>query len=174
MFLSPKQIVGAMSVVPGQKVADLGAGPGAFSVALSEYVGERGKVYAVEVQENLFLKLKSEAKKYGNIEAIHGDIERVNGTHIRDSLIDVVILANVMFQLDDKDGCINEIKRITKSGASVVIVDWSDSFSSMGPRPEMIFTEEKARALFESKGFKFVENINAGNHHYGIIFKYEK
>lgn len=174
MFLNPSQIVGALSVLPGQKIADFGAGAGAFAKAISPRIGEKGKVYAVEVQENIFLKLKEETKRLGNVESIHGDIEVLGGTHIRDSLIDTVLLANVMFQMTDKDGCINEIKRILKPGGRVVIIDWTDSFGGMGPRPETVFGEAKARALFENKGFKFVEKVSAGAHHYGIIFTYER
>lgn len=174
MFLNPSQILGAFDILPGQKIADFGAGTGFFTKAISQRVGEKGKVYAVEVQENIFLKLKEETKRLGNVESIHGDIEVLGGTHIRDSLIDTVLIANVMFQMVDKDGCINEIKRILKPGGRVVVIDWTDSFGNMGPRPEMIFGEMKARTFFESKGFKFVEKVSAGAHHYGIIFTYER
>lgn len=176
MFLNPKQIVSALAVTPGLKIADLGAGTGAFSIACAERIGENGKVYAIEVQNNLFLKIKEEikSKHAGNVEPILGDIEVSGGTHISDSLIDVVLLANVMFQIEDKDGCVSEVKRILKSGGRVVIIDWTDSFMGMGPRPESIFDEQKARAFFEAKGFSFVEKINTGEHHYGIILKYEK
>lgn len=176
MFLNPKQIVSALAITPGLKIADLGAGTGAFSVAFSERLGENGKVYSIEVQEPLFLKLKDEIKTrhLSNIEPILADIESRGGTHIIDSLIDVVLLSNVMFQVEDKDGCIEEVKRIIKSGGKVVVIDWTDSFLGMGPRPESIFSEEKARSIFENKGFKFVEKINTGEHHYGIIFTYEK
>lgn len=176
MFLSPKQIVSALTILPGQKVADLGAGTGAFSFEIASRIGEKGKVYAIEVQENLFLKIKNDVhtKHIGNIEVIRGDIERLGGTHIADSLIDIVLLANVMFQVEDKDGCIAEIKRILKPGGKVVVIDWSDSFSSMGPRTEYVFGMDKMRTLFENKNFKFAEKVHAGDHHYGIIFTYEK
>lgn len=174
MFLNPSQIVGSILILPGQKVGDLGAGAGMITKEISNRVGEKGKVYAVEVQENIFLKLKDESKRLGNVEAIHGDIEKIGGTHIRDSILDIAILINVFFQVEDKDTCVKEIKRILKPNGKLAVIDWSDSFSSMGPQNEMLFSEEKARNFFENKGFKFVEKINAGDHHYGIIFMYEK
>jgi len=176
MFVNPKQIVSALAITPGLKVADLGAGIGAFTIPIAERVGENGKVYAVEVQSGLAERLKEEIKRkhLSNIDVIVGDIEVPGGTNVADSIIDLIILANVMFQVEDKDGCISEIARILKPKGKVLMLDWTDSFGGMGPRPENIISKDIARNLFEDKGYKFVEKVSAGEHHYGIIFTYEK
>ena len=176
MFVNPKQIVSALAITPGLKVADLGAGIGAFSIPIAERVGEAGKVYAVEVQSNIAQRLKEETKRkhLDNVEVIVGNIETLRGTKIADKIVDLVVLANVLFQVEDKDGCLSEIARILKPNGKVLILDWTDSFLGMGPRPEYIISPEKARNLFESKGYKFVDKVSAGEHHYGINFTYEK
>lgn len=172
MFTSPEQNILHLSLTEGMRVADFGAGTGFYSKACSPKVGYTGKVYAIEVQKDLVKKLENELKTWGitNVECIWGDIERKGGTKIADHSMDRVIISNVLFQAEDKLGLIDEVKRVLKPGGQVLLIDWSESFGGMGPTPNHVVTESTALELFEKRGFKKVENISAGQHHYGIIF----
>ena len=175
MFTNPEQNILHLGLTDGMRVADFGAGSGFYSKVASAKVGYSGKVYAIEVQKNLVKKLESEIKDWGlsNVECIWGDIERKGGTKISDQSMDAVIISNVLFQVEDKLGLIDEAKRILKKGGNILLIDWNESFEGMGPSPESIVTQTTAKELFEKRGFKFVENISANAHHYGIIFTYE-
>lgn len=176
MFSNPEQNIAQLGLLDGMTVADFGAGTGAYSKAAANKVGYTGKVYAIEVQKDLVKKLESEIKQWGisNVECIWGNIEKRHGTNLADHSVDAVIISNVLFQADDKLGLIDEAKRILKQGGKILFIDWSDSFSGMGPNPDHVITEDKARELFLKRGFKTVENIRAGAHHYGIIFSYNE
>lgn len=153
-------------------MADLGAGVGAYTIPAAQAVGERGRVYAVEVQRELVTKLKVnvEHARLENIEYLWGNIEQRGGTHIGDELVDFVILANVLFQVADKVGLISEARRIMKKGGKVAVVDWKESFGGIGPALQEVVSEVKAKELFVQHGFQYVRGISAGDHHYGLIF----
>ena len=171
MFSDPEKNIKQFDLREGQHVADLGAGTGACVLAAARAVGSQGKVYALEVQRELLSRIKDEALKnhLGNVEVIWADIEKVGGTKLRNYAVDAAIVSNVLFQIEDRENFIKEIKRILKPGGRVLIVDWSDSFGGLGPQSSAVIPPEKARALFESAGFKFEQVIDAGAHHYGII-----
>ncbi len=173
MFLEPHNVIAQMELQSGMHVADLGAGTGALSVLAAKAVGDLGKVYAIEVQKGLLERLKNHAKeaRAHNVEALWGDIERLNGTHLKDYAVDAVIASNVLFQVGDRNGFVAEIKRILKPGGKLLLIDWGESFGGMGPHKDHVVTETAARSLFEKAGFQFVKKIDAGAHHYGIIFK---
>jgi ubiquinone/menaquinone biosynthesis C-methylase UbiE len=175
MFSSPEQNILRLSLTEGMRVADFGAGTGFYSKACSPRVGMTGKIFAIEVQKDLVKKLETELRNWGisNVECVWGDIERRGGTKLSDGSIDVVIVSNVLSLTEDRVGLIEETKRILKRGGKVLLIDWTYSFSVDGPKAEKIINEDKARELFEKRGFKFEERINAGANHYGIIFKYE-
>jgi len=61
LIQNPYKIVGKY-VKEGQTVLDLGCGPGMFSLAMAEMVGEKGRVISVDIQEEMLqiLRLKSE------------------------------------------------------------------------------------------------------------------
>ncbi len=174
MFSNPNKNIAQFRLTHGMNVADIGSGSGAYAIAASEIIGD-GVLYAVDVQKEMLSILDSEAKKLrlNNIRTIWGDVEREAGTKIADSVIDACILSNVLFQIDNKDACIVEVKRILKPGGKVLVVDWSDSWSGMGPHKDLVHSEGQTYALFEKHKMKPVEEIMAGDHHYGIIFKYE-
>lgn len=175
MFLNPNQNVAQLGLKEGMVVADFGAGSGAYSKASSLLVGNSGKVYAIEVQKDLVKKLESELKYWSgsNIECIWGDIEKLRGTKIADRSIDAVIVANVLFQVPDKLGLIDEARRILKKNGKVLLVEGSASLGGIGPDPSRSIDKKQAEELFTKRGFKLLENISTNDYHYGIIFIHE-
>lgn len=172
MIDDPKRIVKDFMVREGSVVADFGVGYGLYAYALSEAVGETGKVYAVDIQKNMLERLKKEADEKGikNIEIIWGDVEVVGGTKLRAESVDTVVVVNVLFQIEAKAGLVHEAARIMKTGGKLLLIDWTESFGSLGPQPNMVVDEATARRVFETGPFEFQKNINAGEHHYGLVF----
>ena len=154
-------------------MADFGSGSGHYTFELSKKVGNSGKVYAIDVQNDLLTRLKTHAKEMGfkNIEVVWGDFEELRGTTLSDGIIDRVVVANVMFQLEEKDIVIKEVKRILKPKGQVFVIDWSDSYNNLGPTANMVVKKDVMITLFESEGFILDKEINVGDHHYGLIFK---
>lgn len=175
MFANPQSNVAQFNLCEGMRVADFGAGSGGYVRAISERVGHTGKVYAIDVQNSLFLKLTEDVKKYPlqNVECILGDVEKKGGSKLADKSMDAIIVSNVLFQVEDKLGLIDEIKRVLKPKGRLLVIDWADSFGGMGPAPMYVVPKIKAEHLFIDRGFRVIENIGAGSHHYGIIFIYE-
>ncbi len=172
-FSDPDKNIEQLSLSDGAVVADLGAGSGFYTMAAAKAVAPSGKVYALDIQQELLSRITKAAHNSGitNIEVVHGDIEKMGGTRIKDSGVDVVIIANVLFQMEDKETFLKEAFRILKSGGRALVVDWADSFGGLGPQPEFVVPMQSARELFEKEGFTFVSSIVAGDHHYGFIFR---
>ncbi|MDO8564983.1 MAG: class I SAM-dependent methyltransferase [bacterium] len=172
-FSDPSHTIAQFDLQSGAHVADLGAGSGALTFAASRAVGGAGRVYAIEVQKDLLERLKNSARheRLHNIEALWGDVERVQGTHLKTATLDAAIASNVLFQVEDREGFAKEIARILKPAGKVLLIDWSGSFGGTGPRSDHVVPEQTARLLFEQQGFRFVRSIQAGAHHYGLIFK---
>lgn len=170
-FTDPETNLNELGVREGMYVADFGAGVGAYTIPLARLVGEYGRVYAVEVQKEFLINIRSATDKQGfsNIEVLWGDIEQLGGTKIKDATVDAVVISNVLFQAEDKPGLIREAKRILKLGGKILIVDWKESFGNLGPTKDAVVPVDTARMLCEKEGFTEKKEFNAGAHHYGII-----
>jgi len=61
----PDQIIEAITLKPGQSIADIGAGGGYFSLRFAKIVGQEGKVYAVDASPDFLEFIKKSAKDEG-------------------------------------------------------------------------------------------------------------
>lgn len=175
MFVNPEQNINLLSLREGMKVADFGASTGFYSKACSKRVGHTGKVYAVEVNKNMVKKLEHDIKEWGitNIECIWGDIEKPHGTKIANNSMDRVIIANVLFQVEDKLGLIDEAKRVLNKNGKILVVDSHISLAPNTYAKHYVINKDRAKELFKSRGFKVEEETLIGEHQYGIIFTHE-
>ncbi len=173
MFADPSSNIEKFGLTPGMKLADLGAGSGAYTIPLAQAVSPNGVVYACEVQKELLTRMKNDAtaQHITNIEYVWSDVEKAVGTKLGDRSMDGVVISNVLFIVEDRPRFLEEVKRIVKPGGHVYFIDWTDSFGGMGPHPDHVITAAQAKALFETYGFTVDKEIDVGAHHYGIIFK---
>ena len=171
-FLDPRITLSPLGLSSGMKVADIGAGSGAYALAAAEAVGDMGLVYAIEVQKELLSKLKREAERRGkhSIHVVWADAEKPGSTGLNDKSADAAIFSNVLFQMEHKDGALEEVKRVLVPKGRVLVVDWAES-GGLGPAPEHLFGKSAARALFEKHGFSFRTEARAGDHHYALVFQ---
>ena len=172
-FVVPEKAATHFHLREGDVVADFGAGSGYFIKVLSKLVGGEGRVYACEIQKNLVETIGDLARRENldNVSVLWGDIEAQDGTKIGDNKLDAAVLVNTLFQIEDRDMAVLEIKRTLRSGGKLFVIDWSESFRGMGPQPGMIITKKDARALFEQHGFVYERSFDTGDHHYGLAFR---
>jgi ubiquinone/menaquinone biosynthesis C-methylase UbiE len=173
MFSDPVKNVEQCGIQPGQDIADFGSGSGLYTISAAKALISTGRVYAIDAQKDLLTKLKNNATKEGlyNVEVVWGDIEKINGSKLREASVDFVFICNVLFQTEEKLNVVREAKRILKPAGKVLVVEWSDSFGGIGPKQNMVVKKEKLITMFEKEGFHKDREISAGSHHYGIIFK---
>jgi ubiquinone/menaquinone biosynthesis C-methylase UbiE len=173
MFSAPEKNIEQLNLRPDMIIADFGCGSGAYTIAAAKALKGGGKIYAIEVQKDLLTRLENTCREehLGNVSYIWGDIEKPGGTKLRDQSVDLVIVSNVLFLAPDKNAIIDEAKRVLHHGGELLVIDWTGSFNNMGPTKEQVFPEAEARKLVEPMGFSFDRMINAGNFHYGMIFK---
>jgi SAM-dependent methyltransferase len=154
-------------------VADFGAGGGFYLKILSDMVGSGGRVFACEIQKNLVEKLAEVVRiqNLPNITPLWCDLEEPHGIKIRDGVLDGAILVNTLFQIDDKETAVMEMRRTMKTGAILYVIDWTESFGGLGPARDHVVSLANARTLFEAHRFRYEREYPAGDHHYGAAFR---
>ncbi|MFT7328154.1 MAG: ubiquinone/menaquinone biosynthesis C-methylase UbiE [Crocinitomicaceae bacterium] len=174
-FSDPRKIVEQLNFLPGQQIADIGSGSGAYTLAIAEKINNNSesesRIFAVDIQQDLLNRLAQEANER-NLTSVHiiwGDIEEGKGTRIRHESLDTVLLVNTLFQLEHRSQACVEAARIIKPGGRIIIIDWSDSFGNIGPKSDHIVSMDTSKLLVEEAGLVFDTSFDAGEHHYGFI-----
>jgi len=114
LFSSPKKYCSYAK--QDQTIADLGCGPGYYTLALAESVGPKGRVYAVDSDEKAIRAVERKAAKrgYHNIEA-HAS-SAANLSFIEDESVDFVLAEGLLCSMapQDHESAVTEIKRILR------------------------------------------------------------
>jgi ubiquinone/menaquinone biosynthesis C-methylase UbiE len=96
----PEDVVRALALPPGARVADIGAGKGYFVPYLSDAVGEDGRVYAVEVEAELTQAMESRFADASNVEVVLGAFE---DPLLPDGQIDLVLVVNTYHHIENRE-----------------------------------------------------------------------
>lgn len=172
-FAHPARNASAFGLREGMHVADFGSGSGAYVLAMAPLVGEAGQVYAVDVQRDLLRRTHTEAQHRGlkQVSVLWADLEQRGATKLAARSLDLVLVSNLLFQLEEKDVPLAEAWRVLKPTGRLVVIDWSDSFNGMGPIKQQVVSKDTALGLVRASGFELDRELDAGAHHYGLVCK---
>jgi ubiquinone/menaquinone biosynthesis C-methylase UbiE len=170
-FVQPSQVVHDFGIEPGMRVADFGAGSGVYTHQIAKLLEQKGRIYAIDIQKDLLRRISNEAAQYNHshVDVIWSDLEHEGGSRLADNFLDVVLMSNVLFQLENKKATLLEAKRILKPSGRLIIIDWSDSFGGLGPHPSQVVTPERALQLIQEVGFTTYRTFATGDNHYGLM-----
>ncbi|KKQ45738.1 MAG: Methyltransferase type 11 [Candidatus Moranbacteria bacterium GW2011_GWC2_37_8] len=170
-FLDPDAIIAQIDVQSGSVVADFGCGPGYFTMPFAKIVGQGGKVYSLDVLPQALETVVGKSKNSGiiNIETKRVNLEKENGSKLESETVDWVVMKDILFQNQKKDIIIAEAHRILKPGGAVIVIEWNQAESAIGPDSEIRIKPEDLKKMFESDKFIMEKDIEAGDFHYAFI-----
>jgi ubiquinone/menaquinone biosynthesis C-methylase UbiE len=96
-------------------------------------------------------------------------LEKENGSKLQAEIADWVIMKDILFQNQNKGIIVKEAYRILKKGGKVILVEWNNAKSAVGPVQEMRFDQVSAEKMFNGSGFIVEKNIEAGHFHYAFV-----
>lgn len=131
LFSNPNKFYRYVS--SGQAVADLGCGPGYYTLALAECVGPEGMVYAVDSDEKVIRAVEKKADKrgYHNIEARASSASDLS--FIEDGSVDFILANGLLCSMAPKhhESAVNEMRRILKPNGQAYLSAAKGLFSYM-------------------------------------------
>jgi ubiquinone/menaquinone biosynthesis C-methylase UbiE len=121
IFRPREKVLEEVEIKPGSAILDFGCGPGSYSLIVSKYVGESGKVYALDIHPLAGKRIQDIAGKKGlkNIETIFSDC----ATGLPDSSIDIILLYDIFHMLGNPDKVLKELYRVLKSNGKLSFSD---------------------------------------------------
>lgn len=164
--MQPDRVLDAFGVKKGEILADVGAGTGYFSFLLATRVGVEGKVYAVEIKDELlnFIRKKMEENKVTNIIPTKASVSDPN---LPPACCDKIMVINTYNFIADRSTYLKNMRKALKPGGVVAIIDIDAT--KVKPKKKIPFPSAVIEEM-KHAGFVFRESHSFLATRYYLVF----
>ena len=151
--LSPEEFLRQSGLTAGMAVVDYGCGPGLFTMAAANVVGERGLVYALDIEPTMVALVAGRAAEAG-LDNVKAALNKGILAQLPDASADFGICALVMHYFDREEerlGVARELGRLVKSGGRVLVVQRTPAQAN---RPSQLVPVDETTNILVEAGFE--------------------
>ena len=154
-------VVASLELQPGDVVADIGAGTGAFSIPFAKAVAPSGMVLAQEIWPTLldYIAKKAEMEDVTNLQMILG---KGNDPNLPPGQLDLVFFHDVFHNVVDRPGYLALLVASLKPGGRIAIVEqeFDDPIAKKWDIPEDRITPQQLAQWMSGIGFELIASFD--------------
>ena len=166
----PDEVVAALGLEVGQSVADIGAGPGYFTLRLARAVGARGRVYAVEVVADMVgvLRQRVDEAGLGNVTPV---LARDADSLLPPASCDRILVVDTFHHFPDGVAYLRQLAGALRRGGVLANVDFHRRETPVGPPLEQRVAREDFLVAAERAGLAVVDEKTFLPYQYFVLMR---
>ncbi|MDH5681467.1 MAG: class I SAM-dependent methyltransferase [Spirochaetota bacterium] len=158
-----KDFIPYLKIKKGEIIGIIGAGGGYYSVKLAKATGEKGKVYAVEIDPESIKYINKYARDNGvnNIETVLGTFTSSN---LKDASVETIFLRNSYHDIGNRVSYFSRLRSVLKTGGKIVILDYDPdklgffrNIFGHNIKKEIIIKEMNQAGYYVVKSYSFLK-----------------
>ena len=119
----PEEVVRALNLKSGEKIADIGAGSGYFTLPFAREVGPAGKVYAVDIDREMLAYIEQRAKQE-NLQNIRTILAGAHDPELPPASVDLIFICATLHHITDRAKYYPLLAKALRPGGRVVNIDF--------------------------------------------------
>ena len=155
----PAEVIAALELADGMRIADVGCGPGYFTLPLADAVAPTGVVIGVDVEEGMLEALKKRRDeadaaspgRYGD--RVMASLAEYDDPGLEPGSVDMVLIVDTYHHFEDRVAYMGRVAAALKPGGRVVIIDFFKKELPVGPPPERKLTRDEVVGEMKAAGF---------------------
>lgn len=172
-ILDPEALFRELNLDNFNRILDFGVGSGFYLPYLVKILKSEGKIFAIDLQEELLECAKNKSEKFQLSEKIEFYLVKEKEIlPFSENFFDFIYLAFTFHELDNPNFTLREIRRVMIPGGKLLLIDWNKKERDMGPAPSEVFDYEEIEDYLKATNFKILKTFK--NHPYVFIFLAEK
>lgn len=155
----PEEVLTELGLRQGQKVADIGAGGGYFTIRFARTVGKGGQVVAIDTNKK-FLELienKAKEKRLCNITTI---LVKKDKLICPEKNLDLIFMRNIYHHLTNRREYLSQLRSILKADGKIAIIEYLDNKSNSHRLLGHYVPKEIIIKEMESAGYKLEKDLD--------------
>jgi predicted methyltransferase len=153
--LKTAEVVACLRLRPGDVVADIGAGTGAFTIPFAKAVAPSGRAIAVDIWPELldYIKTRANAEAIANLQTV---LARQDDPSLGAGEVDVAFFHDVFHNTNDREAYLRVLARYLKPGGRIAIVEqeFDDPIARKWDVADDRITPEQVNAWMAHVGFR--------------------
>ncbi len=145
-----RSILDRVDIHPGERVLELGPGPGAFTVDAARRAGPEGRVIAVDIQPQMITQVEQRVREAG-LTNVETGVASAHDLPLEDGSVDRAFLVTVLPEIPDQARALAELRRVLEPGGVLSI---TEEFTD----PDYPFPSETIRRA-EAAGFNLAQRF---------------
>ena len=168
-YQKPHEVLTALSIKPGEVIADIGAGSGYFTFRLAHHVGNNGKVYAIDVNPDMILHLNRRVRdlKAMNVSSILADPD---DPLLPERSVNRFFFSNSWHHIENHTKYLSLMKTMLKPGGEIIMIDFQKKELPVGPPMQMKIAREDLIKQMETNGFRLAKEHTFLPYQYFLVF----
>jgi arsenite methyltransferase len=168
-YQKPDEVLRALDLKHGERIADIGAGSGYFTFRLARKVGDGGRVYAVDVSPDMILHINRLARDRG-VKNVITLLAAPDDPLLPDDSVDCFFICDTWHHIENQTKYLSLMKKMLKPGGQVVMVDFEKRELPVGPPTEMKIARSDLIRQMETSGFTLAAEHTFLPYQYFLVF----
>lgn len=168
-YQRPHDVLMALGLKDGDRIADIGAGAGYFSLRFAQHVGATGRVYAVDISPEMIVHLNEKVRD-ARLDNVRTVLARPDDPLLPDASVDRIFICDTWHHLENRPAYIQRMRKLLRPGGQVVIVDFQKKESPVGAPMEMRVAREDVVKEFQQAGFRLAKEETFLPYQYFLVF----
>jgi SAM-dependent methyltransferase len=152
-------VLDRVGIRPGERVLELGPGPGAFSVEAARRADPGGTLVAVDIQPQMIAAVQRKARQEG-VTNVETHVASAYGLPLEDESVDRAFLVTVLPEIPDRRRALLELHRALRPGGVLSITEEFLDPDYPLARTTICWAREAGFELAERHGNWFVYTLN--------------
>ncbi len=138
--LQVNRVMDILGITPGKTVADIGAGSGWFTVRAARRVGERGAVYAVDINPEAirYIDARAQKEQLHNIKTI---LSKPDNPLLPVRAVDAALLLKTYHEVAEPVALLRNLRAALRPAAKVGIIDRNGNGEDHGVGRDVVLHE---------------------------------
>jgi ubiquinone/menaquinone biosynthesis C-methylase UbiE len=168
-YQKPHEVVMALGLKDGERIADIGAGAGYFSLRFAQHVGADGRVYAVDISPDMIVHLNQRIRD-ARLDNVRTVLALPDDPLLPDASVDDVFLCETWHHIDHHPQYLAVLKKVLRPGGRIVIIDFQKTQTPVGPPMAMRVSREEVVRELEQNGFRLLKEHTFLPYQYFLVF----
>lgn len=154
-------------ILSHHKVADVGCGPGFFTIPMAKMVFD-GRIYALDIQDEMLDAVRAEVEKINltNVEIVKSQEKKLP---LEDESVDGVVAAFVLQEATSPKTLLKEALRCLKTHGWLVVLEWYKREMDEGPPLSQRIDMDDMRESIAKAGFRVRESRDLNGKQYMVM-----